>query len=243
MAILLAAFWSTAALAQTAMSGGAETSISPSGTGAMTMSPGKIFTYFMVMLGPIKLVGPFVRTTKGMDSAACRRLARKAFVIVCLGGLAAAFLGRSVLEKWGVSLPALLLAAGLVLLLVALQAVLSQYSPSPALPAESSPASATAGKGLAFSPIAFPHIITPYGTAALILLVSAASEQFRVVEILGIFLAVMVLNLATMWYARPILKYGAGLLTLLGAVLGVLQVALAMQMLILAARMLRVLPP
>jgi hypothetical protein len=44
-----------------------------------------------------------------------------------------------------------------------------------------------------------------------------------------------------MWFARPILKYGLGLLQVLGAVLGVLQIALAIQMFVLAGRMLGVL--
>jgi multiple antibiotic resistance protein len=240
---LASGLWATAAFAQAVASGDAGASLPLAGTAKLTMSSGKIFTYFMVMLGPIKLVGPFVRATKGMDDGVCRKLTMKAFGIACLAGLAAAFVGRSILDKWGVSIPALLLAAGLVLLLVALQAVLSQYSSAPDLPAESPPSPGTVPKGLAFSGITFPHIITPYGTAALILLVTAAPDESRVFEILGIFLAVMVVNLAAMWFARPILKYGAGLLGLLGAVLGVLQVALAMQMFVAAARMLRVLPP
>jgi multiple antibiotic resistance protein len=235
-------FWTAVAPAQTAMSGSAGASIPPP-TAISTISLGKVFTYFMVMLGPIKLVGPFVRATKGMDAAECRRLAAGGFSIACLAGLAAAFVGRSTLEKWNVSLPALLLTAGLVLLLVALQAVLLQYSSPPDLPAENEAFRASAPKNLASSPIAFPHIITPYGTAALILLVSAADDRSRVLQILGIFLVVMFLNLAAMLFARPILKYGTGVLSFLGAVLGILQVALAVQMLIIGGRMLRVVPP
>jgi multiple antibiotic resistance protein len=85
--------------------------------------------------------------------------------------------------------------------------------------------------------LAFPSIITPYGTAALIPMRAAAGGS-RDHSILGIFLAVMVLNLVAMWFAPFILKYGAGLVQVLGAVLGVLQVALAIQMLLLAGRLL-----
>jgi small neutral amino acid transporter SnatA (MarC family) len=53
-----------------------------------------------------------------------------------------------------------------------------------------------------------------------------------------VFLEVMVLNLVFMWLARPILKYGSGVLRLLGGVLGVLQVALAEQMFVAAGRLL-----
>jgi multiple antibiotic resistance protein len=60
---------------------------------------------------------------------------------------------------------------------------------------------------------------------------------------MGVFLAVMIINLVGMIFARPILRYGAGVLQILGGVLGVLQVALAIQMLLLACRMLGALPP
>jgi multiple antibiotic resistance protein len=174
---------------------------SVAGANALLLAHSQIFTFFFVMLGPLKLVAPFTKLTRGMEVSASRRLALKGVGIACLTGLVAAFVGQSLLVKWGVSLPALLLAGGLVLLLIALQGVLSQYVSGPA---EHRDPEAPAPKGFA---LAFPNIITPYGTAALILLL-AASEGGRDFSIFGIFLAVMLLNLLTMWFARPIPKYG-----------------------------------
>src|SRR5262249_23256634 len=141
---------------------------------SLRFAPDTVFTYFMVMLGPFKLLVPFAHLTLGMDQTAARRLAVRGFGFACMGGLLAAYFGQSLFNKWPVSLPALLLAAGLVLLLVALQAVLSQYTPPPASPGESGgSAGGEAPRGAAASPVglartlAFPHIITPYGTAAL----------------------------------------------------------------------------
>jgi multiple antibiotic resistance protein len=241
---IVGAFWAAAAFAQTSATGGVEASAVPAGTQALTMSPGKIFTYFMVMLGPLKLLGPFLKTAAGMDTATSRRLALRGFVIACLAGLAAAFIGRSILGKWGISLAALLLTAGLVLLLVALKAVMSEFSqaPEPPTPVEPLRRTEVSVNHLAFSPLAFPNIITPYGSAVLILLATVEKEEGGLYRMLGIFLVIMVLDLAAMWFARPILKHCSGILALLGAVLGVLQVALAVQMLLLAGRMLHVLP-
>lgn len=198
-----------------------------------SISIGKIFTYFMVMLGPIKLLGPFVKISRGMDAPAARMLALKGFGIACFAGLLAAMLGKNILNSWGVSLPALLLAAGLVLLLVALKTVLAQYESPAGMSAEPD----SAPNYLALSPLAFPNIITPYGVAALILLDAALpAEQAPV--IFGVFFGVMCLNLVAMFFARTILKYAADVLTILGAVLSVIQVALAIQMLLTAFRML-----
>jgi multiple antibiotic resistance protein len=214
-----------------------------------TLGPGELFTLFFVMLGPFKLLGPFVKMTRGMDEAACRRLAARGFGIACIAGLVAASIGRIILVNWGISLPALLAAAGLVLLLVALQAILSQYEATPTPPVDTSgpppaerPQSANPAPGLALS-LAFPHIITPYGAAALILLLTAASDPARHGTLLGLFLVVMVLDLVAMWFARPILRFGANVLAIVGSVLGVLQVALAIQLLMAAGRLMGILPP
>ena len=174
-----------------------------------------------------------------MDAPATRMLALKGFFFASLAGVAAATFGQNTLVKWDVGLPALLIAAGLVLLLVALKSVLSQYEQSPRVPPGDNPQPATTM--LAISPLAFPTIITPYGIAAFIL-INAAVPPEQNIEIYKVFLEVMALNLVAMLFARPIIKYLSTVLTILGAVLGVLQVALAVQMLILAFRMLGFLP-
>jgi multiple antibiotic resistance protein len=203
---------------------------------AMPLS--QIFTYFMVMLGPIKILAPFAKISRGLDASAARILAVQGFFFACIAGIAAATLGQNTLTKWDVGLPALLIAAGLVLLLVALRSVLSQYEQSPRIPSGDNPQPAI--KMLAISPLAFPTIITPYGIAAFIL-INAAVPPEQNFEIYKIFLEVMVLNLVAMLFARPIIKYLSTVLTILGAVLGVLQVALAVQMVLLAFRMLGIL--
>ncbi|MEQ1545898.1 MarC family protein [Methyloglobulus sp.] len=199
----------------------------------------QIFTYFMVMLGPIKILAPFVKISRGMDTLSARMLAVKGFFFASLAGVAAATLGKNTLANWGVGLPSLLIAAGLVLLLVALKSVLAQYEQPPAAPPGDSPQ--PSAKMFALSPLAFPIIITPYGIAAFIL-IDAAVPPEQNIEIYKVFLEVMVLNLVAMLFARPIIKYFSTVLIILGAVLGVLQVALAVQMILLAFRMLGVLP-
>ncbi len=200
------------------------------------MEKSQILTYFIVMLGPLKLLGPFAKLSAEMDAAALRKFALKGFVIASIGGIAGSLLGQRLLAKWNVSMAALLLAAGLVLLLVALRTVLAPYTP-PGGP-EDAPNPAHQHASPSVSPLAFPHILTPYGIAAMILLLAAADTDARRIGIVIVFLEVMVLNLVFMWLARPILKYGAGVLRLLGGVLGVLQVALAEQMFVAAGRLL-----
>jgi len=205
-----------------------------------TISMSKVFTFMFVMLGPFKVLAPFVNLTKAMDAEHARIAAFKAFVIACIAGVLAGVVGQLIIANWNISMPALLASAGLVLLLVALEAIMAQFRQTREAPAE---ASAPAGKPTMLSamPLAFPGIITPYGIAAFILLLSAA-EPGKPIAIFGIFLGVMVLDLLAMLYARPIVKYCLGPLIVVNSVLGVLQVALAVQMLIIAGQMLGVVP-
>lgn len=49
---------------------------------ARTISPGEMFTFFFLMLGPLKILGPFVQLTGQGDTQFVRRLAFRAFSIL-----------------------------------------------------------------------------------------------------------------------------------------------------------------
>jgi multiple antibiotic resistance protein len=141
---------------------------------------------------------------------------------------------------------ALLLTAGIVLFLVALDVVMRQYS-APEHAEEKAVSSASSPRrsprALAFSPLAFPTIITPYGAAVLILFVSLRAGQTAVVlEVIGLTALVLALDLAAMLTANRILTTPgvAPTLGILGSVLSILQVALGVQAMIDALRLLGV---
>src|SRR6476620_12707750 len=96
----------------------------------MLLGPQEIFTFLFVMLGPLKLLGPFVQRTRGLDDATVRQIAFWAFLIATAGIIAGGLIGRAVLAKWHVSIPALQITGGIVLFLVALRQVLEQYEPA-----------------------------------------------------------------------------------------------------------------
>ena len=196
------------------------------------IGPGEIFTLFFVMLGPLKVLGPFAQQTHGLELSAARAIAWRAFVLslatVAIGGWGGAVLA----VKWHISIPTMLIATGIVFFLVALRVVLEPYTPStverPPLPAQ--PVAAALS-------LTFPALVTPYGVAALITLL-VANEGFARREVIwGMLLVVMILNLLAMLYARSIMHgWPTLVLRLLGAVLGVLQVALAVQIVLRGLR-------
>jgi multiple antibiotic resistance protein len=188
------------------------------------LSAGEIFTLFFIMLGPLKLLGPFAQQTADLEPAAVRGIAWRVFGLSLAGVLVGGWVGRLLAENWQVSGPPLMVAAGIIFFLVAIDLVMAPYQPpraQPPLPAQPMAAALR---------LTFPLAVTPYGIAALILLLSATEEVARRGVIWACLGVVMLFNLLAMLYARAIMR-GLMLLflQLAGAVIGVLQVALAVK--------------
>lgn len=198
----------------------------------------EIFTLFIVMLGPLKILGPFKQRTQQFDAGTTLRIAGWTFLISTVAIVAGAFVGRSLLLKWQVSVPALYLAAGVVFFLVAVRQLLDQYDDSHehAEPLPGVPFRAAAR-------LVFPLVLTPYGIAAVIALVAASTDEARTNSIVGLAVIVMVIDLVAMLVARWIMVgFTVLVLKILGAVLAILQVALSIQIILVALRTLGIIP-
>ncbi len=197
-----------------------------------TVTITQMFAFLFLMLGPIKILGPFVQLTRGGDAAFAKRLAIRGFVYSCLALAFAAFIGERSMRKYHISVPVLAIAAGIILFLVALQTVMHQLD-----------SSAPPGKHayepslrLAVSPLAFPTIVTPYGVAAVIVFMTLTPDLTTRSEIFLVLLGLMLLDLLAMLFAKPVLKYAGMPLQLLGTVLGIIQVALGLQIIVIGLR-------
>jgi multiple antibiotic resistance protein len=151
-----------------------------------------------------------------------RQLAIRAIIFSSLALLLAAILGENILSKYGIPLPVLSMSGGIILFLVALLNVIKQFGtlekhdeniPPPTL-------------NMAMSPLAFPTIVTPYGIAAVIVFLALSPDLNSKLIVGAIVLGIMLLNLAVMLITRKIFKPLMFVLAILGAILGVVQVAL-----------------
>jgi len=187
----------------------------------------QVATLLFLMLGPIKILGPFAKLTQGADRALEKKIAYTAIIFSGIALLIAGLLGEIILRKYGVPLPVLALAAGTILFFVAIQDTVRQFSFSEREPTKKTEAKPS--MKLALDPLAFPVIVTPYGIAALIVFLSLAPDLESKIQIGLIVVAVLALNLLAMLFDRKLLAFlGVGL-AILGAVLGVVQVALGLQ--------------
>jgi multiple antibiotic resistance protein len=203
------------------------------------LGPAEIFTIFFITLGPLKILGPFTQRTHGLDDAMVRQIAVRAFLIATISAIAGGFLGAALLANWRISIGAMVIAGGIVFLLVGLRQLLEQYEP-PHAPDASMPALPAALTSAALK-LLFPIVLTPFGIAAVIVLLALSTESERTGIIIGMVVVVMLLNLVAMLFARRILV-GATIVVLqiLGAVLGILQAGLAVQIILRGLRDLKI---
>jgi multiple antibiotic resistance protein len=192
------------------------------------VDPREAFTFFFLMLGPIKILAPFVKMTEDTEDRFRRQLAVRATIFSSFALAAAALIGDKALQKYGVSLNVLALTGGLVLAAVALQAILEQFRPAPT----DKVAVETLPLDSAVLRLAFPTIITPYGIAAVIIFTAIASDTSTKVAVFLLALGVLLMDLLAMLIARPLLKWLGAPLLILNAVLAIIQLAFGVQVMV-----------
>ena len=204
--------------------------------GISLVSYGQIFTLLFVTLGPLKIVGPFAHLTREADEPRMRQIAVRSFLIAIGAAVVGGFAGRALITSWSIPVSGVLLAGGIIFTLIGLNVMLQQYQPAQAAPPPLPPEQMAAAMR-----ITFPIVVTPYGIAALIVVLANSPSAERTAAILLILLGVMLLNLLAMVYARRIMGgVTVMILQIVGAVLGVLQVALAIEMILLALRQMNI---
>jgi multiple antibiotic resistance protein len=190
-----------------------------------------VFTIFFMMLGPIKLIPSFAGLMQGADSRFKRDVAIRGVVIASVLCVFVVLAGGPLLDRYRISIDAVRIAGGLVLLIAALQVIFRQAHVS--RPGSGTPTAIH----LAASPVAAPMIVPPAGVAALLIVPMFAPEFPGIMQAVAISLAtIMVLNFLVMYFIDQVMKT-PGLpivLTVLGSVLIFVQAALAMQMFLTA---------
>ncbi|MEL4897551.1 MarC family protein [Crocosphaera sp. Alani8] len=176
-------------------------------------------------IGPLKIIPVFTRLTQNASKKIRIQLAVRSFALSTLSIFTVALTSESILNKYKISLSALIVAAGIVLFLISLKMLLAQYLPQEnnPLPIPEDPLTAL------ISPLTFPTILTPQGIALVMISMTVAQRlDNNANKILGLIMIVMILNLLCMLYARQILiLLKPTLLQVLNLMLSIVQLALA----------------
>ena len=195
-----------------------------------TLPLGRLALLLFTLMGPIGLIPAFDAATSGRDAVDRRRIAVQVFVFSLIGLALAVFLGTAVMARVGTTPPSLIIAAGTILVITALRNILA--SASGGIPsAAPRPAPEALPRWMpALSPITVPGLVTPVVVAVLVIFTTVFPATSSRLAILAVAGGLMVLNLAAMLGARAFMhRIGMAPLLLLGAVFGVLQVALGIE--------------
>ncbi len=191
---------------------------------------GTLWSLMFMTMGPIRAVAVFSNVGTSDADPGVRRLAAQASAIVAGAFLLTVLIGNSVLVAWGVSFPVLIGTGGLILAILSLQSILN-VQPVAGQPLD--PAKTPAAT------IAFPGLFPPIAvTIPLIFAVPFPGYDTKI-GIIVMGLALIALNWLLMRRSKTIMRaIGPVPLQLLGAVFGVLQLALGIEFIADAFRML-----
>jgi len=190
------------------------------------------FTTFFVTIAPLKAVPVFAVLTQTGDIAYRRRMAVKGIVIAGLILLLFGIWGDDLLRLLGISLPALRIGGGILLMLLAIDLVLER-APR-AAPATAGPQADERPPDIAAFPLAMPMIAGPATITAVVVLISevpdAVLTQIVIMGMLGLVLLItLVLLLLAEVFQRLV---GETALNVFSRVLGILLMALAAELIL-----------
>lgn len=190
----------------------------------------EVFVLLFITMGPVKSLGDYAVRTAHLTAPDRRALAVRVFMVSAIAVLAAGLVGGTLLKNWHVSPHVLQAAGGLVFLLVALRLLLSQYTSTP-------PVHGTTASKVSAAELAFPVTVPAYAIAAVIVMVAMSQEVSRTAAVLALAVAVLVLDALVLAFIQRIVNtLGTLTLSIIGAIMGVMQVALALQLIISGAR-------
>lgn len=196
-----------------------------------------IFTIFFMLLGPIKVIPAFAKLTHDTEPEFRRSVAIWSAVLATVICAFVAFAAQSLATKYRLSVEAVQITGGLVLLISALNTIFPRHQPAVSAGAKPTPIQ------LALSAIATPVIVPPAGIAAIMIFVMLAPERPGMYQAIASAIAIlMLLDFLVMFFHDLIVKIPAlvPLLQLFGSILLVIQIALAVQVMINAFRSLGV---
>jgi multiple antibiotic resistance protein len=181
------------------------------------------FVTVLVIMDPIGNVPIFLSLTRHQDDAARRRSALQASAVAAGVILVFALFGQQILALLGISLEALQVAGGLLLLIIALELLRGDE--------EDAGPSAAVGTNVALVPLGTPLLAGPGAIAATMLYTRQADALGGVVSVVAALLAALtVIYLSMRWSTHLLRLLKTNGIHLLSRVMGLLVAAIATQL-------------
>jgi multiple antibiotic resistance protein len=181
----------------------------------------QIFSLFFLMLGPMRLVKIFMTNTEELSELKIKTLSMHSIACAAVVLTICGFAGKIFLEQWKIPISVFTITAGVIFSFSAFAIILGIKEHA-------------VEKGISQmtgSLVATTMIITPFGVATLVILLSMSKDINRMGAIFGALYAVLLIDFLTMYFIRKIRNRSAGTaMQIPSVVLGVMQAALAFNM-------------
>jgi multiple antibiotic resistance protein len=191
---------------------------------------GLAFTTFFATISPLSVSAMYAALTVTASADERRRMAVRGTLIAATILLGFALLGEYLLSGLGISLAALRISGGILLLLIGIDKVFARAS-NGASTSEAEQQEAEIKEDISVFPLATPLLAGPGAMGATILLMADVKGNLgQQVTVIAAMLAILLLTLLTLLFANRLQKMlGVTGMHVVGRVMGVLLAALAVQ--------------
>ena len=187
-----------------------------------------ILGVFLVTIGPLKAAIVYTTLTADADSEFRRKVVVKTVLTATIVTILFLVAGEFVLRMFHVSVPALKIAGGLILLLYALSMVMGDDSSK-----GSQGGAVVQSTDIGVFPLAMPLMATPQGIVMIVTITATTSSINEVLLVAGLILGIMAFNFVFLLAAHRIIGLIGPLgLQIVARVVGLLFLALGVQLMI-----------
>jgi multiple antibiotic resistance protein len=186
-----------------------------------------VFLIVFIGMGPVKVLLLYIAATKDASPELQRKVALKAVMTAVVVGIVLLLAGVLFMKLLHFSRGALTIAGGIILLLLALNIVLS---PAPKEDHDAAPDEA-ALMSMAVYPLGIPMLLNPIGIVALTVFSAEATQLVELAVLLGMLLVVAVIDFGTFMLSHRLDNWLTHeRILVMEKVLGILLAALAVQL-------------
>jgi multiple antibiotic resistance protein len=187
------------------------------------------FATLFATVGVADIAFIFAALTKDNTASERRVFATRGVLIALAILLFFAVLGNAILDVFGITIPALRTAGGILLLLIAIDMVFARHSGGTGTTDEEE-REARRAQDISVFPLAMPLLAGPGAISAVILLTTGAQSDLEFWMVLAALVSILLLAWLTLLIAIPIQRLlGLTGLSVVSRVVGILLAALAVQ--------------
>lgn len=193
------------------------------------------FSTLFAIIDPIACIGPFLAITDGNQAHRRPQIARKASLVAAIILVICGLGGNYIFKFFGITIPALKLAGGLLLFVVSFEMLHAQQSRVRQTQEEQD--EGVAREDVAVFPLAIPLLAGPGAIASVFILMERAHNWIEITMVYLSIIASMLGSYLTLYFAPRLSHFlGAIGINVLTRVMGLVLAAISMQFVIDALR-------